>query len=147
MISQRCLNRTPRPPRTAFRRDHTHNTKTRLFSKVFILHTVLGDSPHIFCGFATVKRTEWNVRKASPYSYAFRKRPWLPKSERQSDRKAICRLSLPVAYEMWFMETDLDWRTCLKATHAEENRTAPEKSLQSSEMERKWLILVREDSL
>lgn len=110
----------------------TRNTKTRLFSKAFILDTVLGDSPHILCGFATVKWTEWNVltpkphwRKASPHSSAFRKRPWLTKSERQSDRKVICRLSLPVAYEMWFMETDLDWRirTCPEATHAEENRT------------------------
>lgn len=158
MISQRCLNRKPRPPRTAFKSvwDHTQHEDKTIQQSIYSGHGPWRLAAYILWFFATVKWTEWHIltpkphwRKASPHSYAFRKRPWLPKSERQSDRKVICRLSLPVAYEMWFMETDLDWRirTCLKATHAEKNWAEAVCTRKiAAIMERKWLILVQEGS-
>jgi len=83
VIPQWHINRKPRPPRTDFKNvwDHTQN-EDKTIKQPFILDMVLGDSPHIFCGFAMVKRTEWNVLtlkphwiKAPPHSFAFRKRP------------------------------------------------------------------------
>lgn len=68
MIPQRCINRKPRPPRTAFKNvwDLTqHEDKT--IQQPFILDMVLGDSPHIFCGFVTVKRTQRNVLTPKPH--------------------------------------------------------------------------------
>jgi len=108
VIPQWHINRKPRPPRTDFKNvwDHTQN-EDKTIKQPFILDMVLGDSPHIFCGFAMVKRTEWNVltlTELKPHLILLPSENVLQWAVEWQKSHLLPVRMMPVAYETWFID-------------------------------------------